>query len=235
MDGLNIHMYEFAKKIKVNYSWLSGVKSLLRSPYTRAINERSFSKNAKRVAAYFHIPVEILFPEDIYKIKWPSSLEKRFPVERIAALVQSEDQRRRALMPYEVVEKDEQKKLISEMLGTLNPREERILRLRFGFDDDREHTLEEVGQEFEVTRERIKQIEAKALQKLRHRRRLGVLNPNKDPGANKVKIPKQIDLEKEKQKAFLRQCKLNARASAKAIEERKRKDLEWEEATRRNP
>ena len=54
------------------------------------------------------------------------------------------------------------------MLDTLTLREERVLRLRFGLDDGHQRTLEEVGRVFEVTRERIRQIEAKALRKLRH-------------------------------------------------------------------
>jgi RNA polymerase primary sigma factor len=55
-----------------------------------------------------------------------------------------------------------------KVLATLTPREERVLRLRFGIGQNTDHTLEEVGQDFEVTRERIRQIEAKALRKLRH-------------------------------------------------------------------
>jgi len=57
---------------------------------------------------------------------------------------------------------------IEEVLSTLNPREQRVLQLRFGLEDGRARTLEEVGREFGVTRERIRQIEAKALRKLRH-------------------------------------------------------------------
>ena len=57
---------------------------------------------------------------------------------------------------------------LSDVLSTLTPREEKVLRLRFGLDDGRARTLEEVGKEFDVTRERIRQIEAKALRKLRH-------------------------------------------------------------------
>jgi RNA polymerase primary sigma factor len=57
---------------------------------------------------------------------------------------------------------------VKKILGTLTPREERVLRMRFGVGERSDHTLEEVGQDFEVTRERIRQIEAKALRKLRH-------------------------------------------------------------------
>jgi RNA polymerase primary sigma factor len=55
-----------------------------------------------------------------------------------------------------------------DVLDTLTPREEKVLKLRFGLEDGRARTLEEVGKEFQVTRERIRQIEAKALRKLRH-------------------------------------------------------------------
>ena len=57
---------------------------------------------------------------------------------------------------------------LKEVLNTLTDREKKVLRLRFGLDDGRARTLEEVGREFKVTRERIRQIEAKALRKLRH-------------------------------------------------------------------
>ena len=60
---------------------------------------------------------------------------------------------------------------IRKVLASLTPREAKILRMRFGIDEKREHTLEEVGQEFEITRERIRQIEAKTLQKVKHHKR----------------------------------------------------------------
>lgn len=71
---------------------------------------------------------------------------------------------------------------INEVLGTLTPREARILRLRFGLDNDRPYTLEEVGQKFGLTRERIRQIEGKALRRLRHPCRARVLKEYIEPG-----------------------------------------------------
>ncbi|MDA2914126.1 RNA polymerase sigma factor RpoD, partial [Acidobacteriia bacterium AH_259_A11_L15] len=67
------------------------------------------------------------------------------------------------------------KEQTDSVLKTLTPREEKIIKMRFGLDDGSEHTLEEVGQSFAVTRERIRQIEAKALRRLRHRSRAGKL------------------------------------------------------------
>ncbi len=70
--------------------------------------------------------------------------------------------------PTDAMIKVNLKEKTAEVLRTLNPREEKIIRLRFGLEDGSEHTLEEVGQAFQVTRERIRQIEGKALRKLRH-------------------------------------------------------------------
>lgn len=63
----------------------------------------------------------------------------------------------------------------NEVLAGLTPREAKVLRMRFGIDMNTDHTLEEVGKQFDVTRERIRQIEAKALRKLRHPSRSDVL------------------------------------------------------------
>ncbi len=78
-------------------------------------------------------------------------------------------------IPVEAATQTLLKEQLNEVLGTLTEREERVLRLRFGMDDGKARTLEEVGKEFNVTRERIRQIEAKALRKLRQRSRSGKL------------------------------------------------------------
>ena len=70
--------------------------------------------------------------------------------------------------PAEVASNAMMREQLQEVLHTLTPREEKVIRLRFGLEDGQAHTLEEVGKEFNVTRERIRQIEAKALRKIRH-------------------------------------------------------------------
>jgi RNA polymerase primary sigma factor len=72
-----------------------------------------------------------------------------------------------AKTPTESASEQLLKEQVKTILGTLTEREQKILKLRFGLEDGKSHTLEEVGQEFSVTRERIRQIEAKALAKLR--------------------------------------------------------------------
>ena len=74
----------------------------------------------------------------------------------------------KALAPLEQAIKSNLSEATTKILSTLTPREERVLRMRFGVGMNTDHTLEEVGLQFSVTRERIRQIEAKALRKLKH-------------------------------------------------------------------
>ena len=105
---------------------------------------------------------------EIYKISQePVSLETPIGEEDDSHLVDFiKDER--SMSPEEYATNEMLKDEISEVLYTLTEREEQVLRLRFGLDDGHQRTLEEVGQIFNVTRERIRQIEAKALRKLRH-------------------------------------------------------------------
>ena len=72
------------------------------------------------------------------------------------------------LTPVDAAVQDSLRDLCKEVLDTLTPREAKVLRMRFGIEMNTDHTLEEVGKQFDVTRERIRQIEAMALRKLRH-------------------------------------------------------------------
>ena len=73
-----------------------------------------------------------------------------------------------AVLPIDAAIQSNLRETTTRVLASLTPREERVLRMRFGIGMNTDHTLEEVGQQFSVTRERIRQIEAKALRKLKH-------------------------------------------------------------------
>jgi RNA polymerase primary sigma factor len=119
-------------------------------------------------------------PEKVRKAlkiaKEPISLETPFGEDEDSYLADFlEDDR--VASPMEAAEHRDLLQQTRKVLATLTPREEKILKLRFGIDEKADHTLEEVGQNFALTRERIRQIEAKALRKLRHPSRSRELRP----------------------------------------------------------
>ena len=120
----------------------------------------------EEIANHMGIPVERVV--EIQKIAQdPVSLETPIGEEEdsnLGTFIEDEN----AASPSDVVAFTMLKQQLISILDTLTPREEKVLRLRYGIDDGRPRTLEEVGKEFNVTRERIRQIEAKALRKLRH-------------------------------------------------------------------
>jgi RNA polymerase primary sigma factor len=106
--------------------------------------------------------------------KEPLSLETPFGDEGDSRLGDSiEDQS--TILPIDAAIQSNLRDVTSRVLASLTPREERVVRMRFGIGIGRDHTLEQVGQQFSVTRERIRQIEAKALRKLKHPSRSGAL------------------------------------------------------------
>ena len=124
------------------------------------------AKTPEEIAEEMKMPVERV--REILKISQePVSLETPIGEEEDSHLgdfIQDDN----VPVPAEAAASTLLKEQLVEVLGTLTEREQKVLRLRFGMDDGRARTLEEVGKEFNVTRERIRQIEAKALRKLRH-------------------------------------------------------------------
>jgi RNA polymerase primary sigma factor len=107
-------------------------------------------------------------------VKEPLSLETPVGDEeesRLGAFIEDQS----AILPIDAAIQSNLRETTTRVLASLTPREERILRMRFGIGMNSDHTLEEVGQKFSVTRERIRQIEAKALRKLKHPSRSRVL------------------------------------------------------------
>ena len=157
-----------ARTIRIPVQMVETINKVIRVS-RQLLQELGHDPSAEEIAAEMNIPVEKV--RDILKIaQEPVSLETPIGEEEDSHLgdfIPDED----ASEPSEAASFSLLKEQLMSVLATLTPREEKVLRLRFGIEDGRTRTLEEVGKEFNVTRERIRQIEAKALRKLRHPRR----------------------------------------------------------------
>ena len=154
-----------ARTIRIPVHMVETINKLIRVS-RQLLQELGRDPTPEEIAAAMEIPVERV--REIQKVaQEPVSLETPIGEEEDSHLgdfIEDED----APAPAEAASYILLKEQLERVLDTLTAREEKVLRLRFGLDDGRSRTLEEVGQEFGVTRERIRQIEAKALRKLRH-------------------------------------------------------------------
>ncbi len=157
-----------ARTIRVPVHMIETINKLLRVS-RRLAQEHGREPNPKEIGKKMDLsPGKI---REIVKVaQLPLSLETPIGEEEDSSLGDFIEDRN-ALPPVDAASRQLLKEQIDEVLSTLTPREQRVLQLRFGLEDGKSRTLEEVGQEFNVTRERIRQIEAKALRKLRHPRR----------------------------------------------------------------
>ncbi len=154
-----------ARTIRIPVHMVETINRLMRTQRT-LLQELGREPTQEEVAKEMRMPVERV--AEIQKISQePVSLETPIGEEEDSHLgdfIQDDN----VPMPADAAAYTLLKEQLLEVLGTLTDREQKVLRLRFGLDDGRARTLEEVGKEFNVTRERIRQIEAKALRKLRH-------------------------------------------------------------------
>ncbi len=154
-----------ARTIRIPVHMVETINKLLRIS-RRLVQEYGREPTSEEISAGMEIPPERV--REIIKISQePVSLETPIGEEEDSHLGDFIEDRS-ALAPAEAASHQLLKEQVERVLGTLNDRERRVLQLRFGLEDGRSRTLEEVGREFSVTRERIRQIEAKALRKLRH-------------------------------------------------------------------
>lgn len=154
-----------ARTIRIPVHMVETINKLLRTQ-RRLTQELNREPTNEEIAKEMEIEVDKV--EHIMKIKQDiSSLDASIRDDEeesvLSDFIEDED----TITPEESATGQLLKEQVGDMLGALTEREQKILRLRFGLEDGRNHTLEEVGQEFAVTRERIRQIEAKALAKLR--------------------------------------------------------------------
>ena len=154
-----------ARTIRIPVHMVETINKVIRVS-RQLLQELGHDPSAEEIAEEMGMPVDKV--RDILKIaQEPVSLETPIGEEEdshLADFIPDED----ASEPAEAASFTLLKEQLMDVLSTLTPREEKVLRLRFGLEDGRTRTLEEVGKEFNVTRERIRQIEAKALRKLRH-------------------------------------------------------------------
>ncbi len=154
-----------ARTIRIPVHMVETINKVIRVS-RQLLQELGHDPTPEEIAAEMNMPAERV--REILKIaQEPVSLETPIGEEEDSHLgdfIPDED----ASEPAEAASFTLLKEQLVEVLSTLTPREEKVLKLRFGIEDGRTRTLEEVGKEFNVTRERIRQIEAKALRKLRH-------------------------------------------------------------------
>ena len=154
-----------ARTIRIPVHMVETINKLLRTQ-RRLTQELNREPSNEEIAAAMEIEVDKV--EHIMKIKQDiSSLDASIRDDEeesvLADFIEDED----TISPEESATNQLLKEQVKDMLAALTEREQKIIKLRFGLEDGKQHTLEEVGQEFSVTRERIRQIEAKALAKLR--------------------------------------------------------------------
>ena len=157
-----------ARTIRIPVHMIDAINKLVRTS-RQLVQELGRKPTSEEIAKRMDIPVSKV--RKILKIaQEPISLETPIGEEEDSHLGDFIEDKA-VVSPSDAVINLNLKEQISSVLKTLTPREEKVIKIRFGLDDGSEHTLEEVGQSFEVTRERIRQIEAKALRRLRHHSR----------------------------------------------------------------
>jgi RNA polymerase primary sigma factor len=154
-----------ARTIRIPVHMIETINKLIRTS-RYLVQELGREPSPEEIAERMDIPLEKV--RKVLKIaKEPISLETPIGEEEDSHLGDFIEDKNTA-SPVDSVINIDLAEQVDKVLGSLTPREERVLRMRFGIGEKSDHTLEEVGQDFEVTRERIRQIEAKALRKLRH-------------------------------------------------------------------
>jgi RNA polymerase primary sigma factor len=154
-----------ARTIRIPVHMIETINKLVRTQ-RQLVQELGREPTSEEIAKRMDIPVAKV--RKIFKIaQEPISLETPIGEEEDSHLGDFIEDKA-VVSPSDAVINLSLKEQTSSVLKTLTPREEKVIKMRFGLDDGSEHTLEEVGQSFAVTRERIRQIEAKALRKLRH-------------------------------------------------------------------
>jgi RNA polymerase primary sigma factor len=165
-------LHDQSRTIRLPVHMVEVINKIVRTRQ-QIFNEIGREPTPEELAKKLHMPLEKI-RKTLKIAKEPLSLETPIGEEddsRLGDLIQDKN----TTLPIDAVIQSNLRETTTRVLGSLTPREERIVRMRFGLGMNSDHTLEEVGQQFSVTRERIRQIEAKAIRKLKHPSRSRVL------------------------------------------------------------
>jgi RNA polymerase primary sigma factor len=161
-----------SRTIRVPVHMIEAINKIVRTS-RQMFSELGREPTPEELAKKLHMPLEKV-RKTLKIAKEPLSLETPIGEEGDAHLGDLIEDKN-AVLPIDAAIQSNLRETTTRMLASLTPREERIVRMRFGLGMNSDHTLEEVGQQFSVTRERIRQIEAKAIRKLKHPSRSRVL------------------------------------------------------------
>ena len=171
-------------RLLLGVAWVESMSFALPLAESRAAQFGSVDAGVKRVFDLFHlghqisrldefrgsvssgkddVKVRLGFANCFYFFQYLRHIEK-FVIKDVNDFIEDKN----TILPIDAAIQSNLREITTRVLASLTPREERVLRMRFGIGMNTDHTLEEVGQQFSVTRERIRQIEAKALRKLKH-------------------------------------------------------------------
>ena len=162
-----------ARTIRIPVHMIETINKIIRTSKQLA-HDLGREPTSEEIAEQLSIPIEKV--KKVLKIsKEPMSLENPIGDDE-GSMLSDFIEDANAIKPLDSAVHSNLRETTTKVLATLTPREERVLRMRFGISMETDHTLEEVGKQFDVTRERIRQIEAKALRKLRHKKRSAKLD-----------------------------------------------------------
>jgi len=165
-------LYEQSRTIRVPIHMIEAINKTVRAR-RQMFNEIGREPTPEELGKKLGMPIEKV-RKVLQIVKEPLSLETPIGDEEdshLGDLIEDKN----AILPIDAMIQSNLRETTTHVLASLTPREERIVRMRFGLGMNSDHTLEEVGQQFSVTRERIRQIEAKAIRKLKHPSRSRVL------------------------------------------------------------
>ena len=180
-DALGMTQAALAAAAGVGVATYQELEGLRRSPQVQGAFGGRWREVALQLARFHCVEPEVLFPPSVLKVETPVA-SRKVDGDDLSPLL-TQHQQRLLEAPDVAHDREELREQVAFALSRLSPREAQVLRLRFGLDGDGARTFDEIGAVLEVGKERVRQIEAKALRTLRHPKRCAALVAFNEPSA----------------------------------------------------